>query len=119
MSGDLPIDKQLAMALCAQHEEMAKPPLNPQAATEARVRPTAEQYESAVLHVYDKAETSEDWFVLRTLKECAGSAWLDVCFTASERLDLGEALVAAFYHAAQQWRVRAPGSGPQKIEVVK
>lgn len=68
---------------------------------------TRQDYEEAVVYVYDKAATSEDWMILRSAKQAAGNLWLAVCVTATEQLRLGRTINEAFGIAMGVWGIKA------------
>lgn len=71
-------------------------------AEDTAYRPTRDDYESAVVHIYDVADTAEDWLTIRSAKNYAGHQWLDVCFIVSKRLSAGDRLGVAFNVAMKE-----------------
>lgn len=68
-----------------------------------------DDYEAAVLAVYDAAQTSEDWLVLRSAKDQAGMQWLKACVIAHRHLKLGSTLNQAFGVAFQECNIVPSG----------
>lgn len=87
---------------------------NDEPASEPPHSATKKQYEDAMLYVYDKAESSEHWLILRTVKGMAGAKWLDVCLTAAASLERNESFELAFRKGMDRW-----GVDPTRPQIIK